>query len=285
MIQTMRKMKKTMLNNLVQSSRFSNFIIIVVLVNSIVLGLQTSPSITEHIGHFLNILDKVCLYIFVLEALIKISSFRLKYFKNGWNCFDFLIVLFSLLADFPALSSLRVLRIIRVFRAFKLISGTKHLQTIVSVIGKSIPSISWTILLLLIIYYVFAIIGTTLFGEVFSAWFGSIGKSMYSLFQIMTLESWSMGISRPVMNVYPYAWAFFIPFILITSFVVLNVLVGIVVNSFGEITSSKSQITTKEKVFLKEIEIIKHHLDNLETMVEKNEEHAELLNHTNKLRK
>ena len=267
-----RKTMRTTLNNFLQSSKFSNFIIIVVLVNSAVLGLQTSPSITEHFGYLLNILDKVCLYIFVLEAILKISSFRLNYFKDGWNWFDFLIVVFSLLADFPALSSLRVLRIIRVFRAFKLISGMKPLQTIVSVIGKSIPSISWTILLLLIIYYVFAIIGTTLFGEKFPAWFGSIGTSMYSLSQIMTLESWSMGISRPVMEVYPYAWAFFIPFILITSFVVLNVLVGIVVNSFGETTSSEPQSTTKEKDFLNEVEAIKQHLNNLETLIEKKEQ-------------
>ncbi len=243
---------------------------LVVLINSVVLGLQTSPEITNDTGNVLSIIDQICLYVFVVEAILKIIALRLDYFKSGWNWFDFIIVVASLASDMPVFSSLRALRIVRVFRALKFISGIEHLQIIVSAIGRSIPSIGWTALLMLLIYYVFAVIGTMLFGAAFPAWFGSIGKSMYSLFQVMTLESWSMGISRPVMEVFPYAWAYFVPFVIISSFIILNIVVGVVVNSIGEVSKAKEEKNAEDNDSIPEkIKAIRENLEAIEKMIEK----------------
>lgn len=264
---------KHRLAQIISSQAFSNFILLVVLINSIVLGLLTSPSIVAFCGPILYTIDKICLYIFIAEAVLKISVLRVEYFKSGWNIFDFLIVLSSVVSSFPALSSFRILRIIRVFRALKFISGVKHLQTIVLAIGKSIPSISWTALLIALVYYIYAIIGTLLFGENFPDWFGSINRSMYSLFQVMTLESWSMGISRPVMNIFPYAWIYFISFVIVSSFVMLNFIVGIVVNSICEVSAQRENGEKKkivEATPLEELEIIRCRLKKLEESLEKN---------------
>ena len=251
------------LSRFVNSSKFSNFILIIVLINSIDLGLQTSPAIMAKTGNILPLIDSICLWIFVVECILKLIVFKHRYFFSGWNLFDFFIVAFSLLSDFSAFSSMRAFRIVRVFRALKFISGVKHLQIIVSAIGKSIPSIGWTALLMGLIHYIFSIIGTMWFGEAFPDWFGSIGKSMYSLFQVMTLESWSMGISRPVMAVYPYAWIYFVPFVIISSFVILNIVVGIVVNSIGEASSAKDEKKDNAQNITDEIKEIEEHLAKL----------------------
>mgnify|MGYP003293080795 CR=1 FL=1 len=261
------------LNKIVASQAFSNFILSVVIVNSVVLGLETSPSMAKSCGTLLSAIDKVCLYIFIVETVMKILTLRLKYFKSGWNIFDFSIVLSSIVSSFPALSSFRILRIIRVFRALKFVSGIRHLQVIVSAIGRSIPSIGWMTVLISIIYYILAVIGTFLFAESFPDWFGSIGRSMYTLFQVMTLESWSMGISRPIMEVYPYAWIYFVTFVVISSFVMLNFVVGIVVNSICEASSqnesSSKTVSAKTALPAEELECIMCHIKALEEMLKK----------------
>lgn len=261
------------LNKIVASQAFSNFILSVAIVNSVVLGLETSPSMAKSCGTLLSAIDKVCLYIFIVETVMKILTLRLKYFKSGWNIFDFSIVLSSIVSSFPALSSFRILRIIRVFRALKFVSGIRHLQVIVSAIGRSIPSIGWTTVLISIIYYIHAVIGTFLFAESFPDWFGSIGRSMYTLFQVMTLESWSMGISRPIMEVYPYAWIYFVTFVVISSFVMLNFVVGIVVNSICEASSqnesSSKTVSAKTALPAEELECIMCHIKALEEMLKK----------------
>lgn len=260
------------LTKIVESHFFNNFILVVVLINSVVLGLQTSPDIMNATHGVLNVVDKVCLWIFVAECIMKLIVYKHRYFCSGWNWFDFLVVAASLISDFGALSSMRAFRIVRVFRALKFISGIKNLQVIVSAIGKSIPRIGWTALLMMLVYYIFAIIGTIMFGDAFPAWFGSIGKSMYSLFQIMTLESWSMGIARPVMDVYPYAWCFFVPFVVMSSFVILNIVVGIVVNSIGEVSEARAgkEADDQDAVDVeKEIALIEEHLRILKESVRK----------------
>lgn len=150
----------------------------------------------------LEILDYVFLGIFIAEMLLKLIVYRLNYFKDGWNWFDFLIIMVSVFSSLSFLSSFRIFRVFRslkAMRSMKMVSSLRHLRVIIVAIGRSIPSIGWTGLLLVLIYYIFSIIGVTLFGQAFPDWFGDIGKSMYTLFQVMTLESWSMGISRPVM--------------------------------------------------------------------------------------
>ncbi|HBI52833.1 MAG TPA: hypothetical protein DDX72_08655 [Ruminococcaceae bacterium] len=269
------------LRKFVDSSAFQNTILVVIILNSIILGLQTSPAVMSSFGGVLNILDTVCLGIFIVEMLLKMAAYKfIGYFKSAWNWFDFVIIITSLLSGLAVLSSVRILRVFRVFRSlkglrgFKMISSLKPLQVIIAAIGRSIPGISWTALLLMIIYYIFSIIGVTQFGETFPDWFGDIPKAMYTLFQVMTLESWSMGISRPVMEAFSYAWAYFVPFVLISSFVMMNVVVGIVVNAISEVAefNKKEEHEENGTADIKaEIDAVREHLAKLEDMLAKKE--------------
>jgi voltage-gated sodium channel len=121
-----------------------------------------------------------------------------------------------------------------VLRAFRLISAVPGMRRVVTALLAALPSLGSIMLLLCIVYYVASVIATKMFGTAFPDWFGDLGASAYSLFQIMTLESWSMGIVRPVMEVYPFAWAVFVTFILITSFTVLNLFIAVIVNAMQQ---------------------------------------------------
>ncbi len=269
------------LRKFVDGKAFQNTILIVIIINSVILGLQTAPAITNAIGGVLEVLDWICLGIFIVEMLLKMVAYKfIGYFKSFWNWFDFIIILMSLLSGLAVLSSMRILRVFRVFRSlkglrgFKMISSLKPLQVIIGAIGRSLPGISWTALLLIIIYYIFAIIGVTQFGAAFPDWFGDIPKAMYTLFQVMTLESWSMGISRPVMEAFSYAWAYFVPFVLISSFVMMNVVVGIVVNAISEVAEMNKKEEHEENGtadIKAEIDAVREHLAKLEDMLTKRE--------------
>ena len=269
------------LRKFVDGKAFQNTILIVIIINSVILGLQTAPAITNAIGGVLEVLDWICLGIFIVEMLLKMVAYKfIGYFKSFWNWFDFIIILMSLLSGLAVLSSMRILRVFRVFRSlkglrgFKMISSLKPLQVIIGAIGRSLPGISWTALLLIIIYYIFAIIGVTQFGAAFPDWFGDIPKAMYTLFQVMTLESWSMGISRPVMEAFSYAWAYFVPFVLISSFVMMNVVVGIVVNAISEVAEMNKKEEHEENGtadIKAEIDAVREHLAKLEDMLAKRE--------------
>jgi len=170
--------------------------------------------------------------VFTLELLIKFYAYRLSFFRSGWNIFDLLIVA---IAWIPASGSLAVLRTLRILRVLRLLSVVPQMRRVISAIGHSIPGMISVIGVLGIVFYVSAVLTTKLFGQHpdpdMQAWFGTIGSSAYTLFQIMTLESWSMGIVRPVMAHFPWAWLFFVPFIIITSFAVLNLFIGIIVDA------------------------------------------------------
>ncbi|MDR2461422.1 MAG: ion transporter [Deltaproteobacteria bacterium] len=275
---------------LVYRSDVQNFIVGVIVFNSIVLGLETSETVTNRIGGLLKFLDTLCLVIFCIELLMKIIYEKLSFFKSAWNIFDFVIVGISLV---PGSGKLSVLRSLRILRSMRLITKLPRLRVIVEAIIRSLPSICWISLLLVVIFYIFSVLTTTLFGKAFPDWFGSIGASMYTLFQMLTLESWSMGIARPVMQTFPYAYIIFIPFILISSFIVLNVFIGVIVNTIGEVTleapkpdltpegeDDLSETTEQEEkaVLVKapdhlaavgiEISLIKHQLDRIEKMLE-----------------
>jgi voltage-gated sodium channel len=153
---------------------------------------------------------------------------RARFFRDPWSVFDLAVVTVALMPSSGPFSILRALRVLRVLR---LISAVPSMRRVVGGLITALPGMGSIMLLLVIVYYVFAVMATKLFGDRFPEWFGSIGASAYTLFQVMTLESWSMGIVRPVMEVYPYAWAFFLPYILSTTFTVLNLFIGIVVNA------------------------------------------------------
>ena len=212
----------------IESAPVQRFIIAVIVVNAVTLGLETSASIRSDWGGLLHLLDRVALAIYIVEIGLKIYAFRLGFFRGAWNVFDFVVVGIALV---PASGPLAVLRALRVLRVLRLVSTVPRLRFVVEALLAAIPGITSIAGLMLLLFYVFAVMATGLFGQDFPEWFGSIGASMYTLFQIMTLESWSMGIVRPVMAAYPAAWAFFVPFILIATFTMLNLFIGIIVDT------------------------------------------------------
>jgi voltage-gated sodium channel len=189
-----------------ESPRVQYFITLLIVINAIILGLETVPLAMERYGAFLLAVDHIILGVFVIEILLRIYAHRLSFFRDPWSLFDFTVVAIALV---PASGPLAVLRALRILRVLRLLTLVPSMRRVVGALLGSIPGLSSIALVLLLIYYVFAVIATKLFGEHFPQWFGSIGESLYSLFQIMTLESWSMGIVRPVMVEHPYAWIFF----------------------------------------------------------------------------
>ncbi|MDP5307783.1 ion transporter [Paracoccus spongiarum] len=203
----------------------------VILFNALILGLETSASVMARAGGLILALDRLCLAIFVIELTAKLYARRLGFFRDGWNIFDLLVVGIALV---PATQGLSVLRALRILRLLRIVSVTPRLRRVVEGFLAALPGMASVFLLMGIIFYIFAVIATKLFAAHFPDWFGTLGESAYSLFQIMTLESWSMGIVRPVMEVFPNAWLFFVPFILVTTFAVMNLVVGLIVNSMQE---------------------------------------------------
>jgi voltage-gated sodium channel len=216
------------LRQLVESPRFTWFITAVILFNAVTLGLETWAPAMEAAGGLLVAIDRIVLAIFVFEMLAKLAVYRLGFFRSGWNIFDFTIVGIALI---PAAGPLTVLRALRILRVLRLLSVVPQMRSVVTALVGALPGMGSIAAVMSLLFYVGSVLATKLFGATFPDWFGSIGASAYSLFQIMTLESWSMGIVRPVMEVYPWAWAFFVPFILVTSFAVLNLVVAVIVNS------------------------------------------------------
>jgi voltage-gated sodium channel len=212
----------------VESDRVQRIIIALIIVNAIALGLETSRTVMAHAGGLLRTLEALVLGVFVVEIALKLVAFGPRFFRSGWNLMDFLIVAISLI---PGSGPFQILRSLRILRVLRLMSTVKRLRQLTESLLAAIPSIGWILFMLGLVFYVFAVIGTELFGQRFPDWFGSLGASMYTLFQIMTLESWSMGIARPVMESFPWAWLYFLPFILISAFTILNLFIGIIVSS------------------------------------------------------
>lgn len=216
------------LRSIVEDERTERVIVILIIINAIVLGLETSETAMASFGRLLEILDQAILAVFVVEIGARVIVYRGAFFRDPWSIFDFIVVGIALVPTTGAFSVLRALRVLRVLR---LITTVPSLRRVIGGLIAALPGMTSVVALLSLLFYVFSVMATKLFGSQFPDWFGSIGASAYSLFQIMTLESWSMGIVRPVMEIYPYAWAFFVPFIVVTTFAVLNLFIGIVVNA------------------------------------------------------
>ena len=221
---------------LVENSRFQNFIILLIIINGITMGFETSKSIMADYGTFLHMFDKFVIAVFTIEVALRIYAHRISFFKDGWSLFDFAIVAVSLI---PSSAGFEILRILRVFRLFRLITVVPQMRKVVMALVSVIPGMASIAGLLSLFFYIFAIMATGLYADSFPQWFGSLGESFYTLFQIMTLESWSMGIVRPIMEVHPYAWTFFVPFIFMVTFIMVNLIVAVVVDAMAEINKSE----------------------------------------------
>ena len=221
-----------------EQPRVHNAILSLIIFNAITLGISTSDTAQEHVGGLLDVLDKAVLTIFVIELALKLYAYRLSFFRNSWNIFDLLVVAVGLLPSGAGLSALRGLRVIR---AMRLLSVIPQMRSVVQALLDALPGMGAVIVMISIVFYVFGVMATIMYGNAFDEWFGTLGRSLYSLFQIMTLESWSMGIVRPVMDVYPIAWAFFVPFIIVTSFSVLNLFIGLLVNTMQSAVEAETE--------------------------------------------
>jgi voltage-gated sodium channel len=233
------------LKGFVESRGFNVTITTVIVINAIVLGLETSPRVMSVAGPLLLAIDAAALWVFTIELSLKLWVYRGRFFRNGWNLFDFTIVTIAWL---PATGPLAVLRALRIMRVLRLLSVVPQMRSVIGALFHALPGMGSIVAVLALIFYVASVMATKLFGAAFPDWFGSIGASMYSLFQVMTLESWSMGIVRPVMEVHPGAWAFFVPFIVITSFSVLNLFIALIVNSMQSLQAEAANSLRAEAV-------------------------------------
>jgi voltage-gated sodium channel len=236
------------LRRFIQTSGFQNAIIAVIIINGIVLGLETSTRAMGLAGPLLLTIDRLCLGIFILELGLKLFTLRRAFFREGWNVFDFLVVAISLV---PHQGGLAVLRSLRVLRVMRMISSLPNMRRVVAAMMHALPGVSSVAGIVAIIFYVGAVIATKLFGAAFPDWFGTMGASLYTLFQIMTLESWSMGIVRPVMETFPLAWLFFVTFIIMTTYTVINLVVGIIVGAMEEKAIEEGTRENPAQVWLK----------------------------------
>lgn len=228
------------LATVLQNGRVQRTILALILVNAVILGLETSPALMAAWGPALLALDKAILAVFVVEIAARLYVHRGAFFRDPWSVFDFAVVAIALV---PASGPFAVLRALRVLRVLRVLTIVPSMRRVVGGLLAAIPGLGSIAAVLALIFYVFAVIATKLFGASFPDWFGTIGRSLYTLFQVMTLESWSMGISRPVMDVYPYAWLFFIPFILIATFTMLNLFIGIIVSAMQSFTEDEKATT------------------------------------------
>ena len=224
----------------IESPPIQNFLISVIVLNAVVLGLETSPALMGRWGPALTAADRAMLAAFVVEIGLRIFAHRLAFFRDPWSVFDFLVTAVALV---PAAGPFSVLRALRVLRVLRLLTMVPSMRRVVGGLLSAIPGLASVVAIIGIIFYVSAVIATKLFAERFPDWFGSLGESAYTLFQVMTLESWSMGIARPVMDAYPYAWIFFVAFILVSTFTMLNLFIAIIVNAMQSQQSEEARHT------------------------------------------
>ena len=255
------------LRTLIESRRFEAVITALIIVNAITLGLETSSTVMARFGGLLMALDVAVLAVFVIELAARFVVYRTHFFRDPWRVFDLIVVAIALI---PSTGNLSVLRALRILRVLRLVSVVPSLRRVVGGLIAALPGMGSIVLLLGLVFYVFSVMATKLFAATFPEWFGSIGESAYSLFQIMTLESWSMGIVRPVMDVHPYAWVFFIPFIVLTSFAVLNLFIGIIVSAMQEehestASEERSAMQHEQETILAEIRALREEVRSLKS--------------------
>ena len=259
----------------VESVGFIRFITILILINAVTLGLETDASILNKYGAILHFIDLVILIVFTIELVLKFYAYRLDFFRSNWNVFDFLIVA---IAWMPASGPLSVLRALRILRVLRLLSVVPQMRRVIAALGHSIPGMASVVAVLCLLFYVSAVLATKLFGvnqdPNMQEWFGTIGASAYTLFQIMTLESWSMGIVRPTMEHYPFAWLFFVPFIIITSFAVLNLFIGIIVDAMQMVQREEhlehEEMLNESNAVCEELKELSKQIESLRTIISHN---------------
>jgi voltage-gated sodium channel len=250
----------------VDNSIIQHAIVVLIILNAALLGLETSQDVMQAYGSELVLLDHFILGIFILELVLLIIARGTDFFKDPWSMFDFVVIAIALV---PATESLSVLRALRVLRVLRLINKVESMRKVVGGLLSCLPSLASVVSLILIIFYVSAVIATNLFGQAFPELFGGMGNTAFTLFQVMTLESWSDGIARPVMEKFPYAWIFFIFFILIATFVIVNLFIAVIVDSLTSGSSSEDTQAARDQsdILQSEMQAMRQELRELKALV------------------
>ena len=255
-------------------------IVVLIIINALLLGMETSESIMDVYGPELHLLDHASLGIFICELALLMLARGLNFFKDPWCVFDFVVIAIALI---PASEALAVLRSLRVLRVLRLINKVQSMRKVVKGLLGSLASLGSVMGLMLIVFYVSAVISTNLFAKEFPDWFGNLGASFFTLFQIMTLESWSEGIARPVMEKFPYSWVFFLSFIMIATFTVINLFIAAIVDSFSSASHEEREENTRhlkesklqedekrqQQIINEELDSIRLELQEIKSLIQK----------------
>lgn len=256
-------------SKIVDAKWFQRFIVGVILFNGAIIGMETYSTLNQSYGVLLHGMDQLCLLIFVLEIILKVVACGrrpIDFFRNGWNLFDFIIVTAALMPGIQDQAT--VLRLIRLLRVLRLLSALPGLQVLILALLKSIPSIGQMALLASLLFYIYAVIGTTLFGSHDPQHWGSLHISLLSLFRTLTLEDWT-DLMYKGMELYPWAWIFFVSFVLLGTFIIFNMLIGVILNSMAD----AKEIVEREKRAMEllslsdQIKSVRAALDDLEHLI------------------
>lgn len=235
------------IKRLVEARWFTRTIMTLIIINAVILGMETYPGIMAAYGPTLKAIDYIILWVFVAELGLRLAAYRLRFFRDPWSLFDTAVVA---IAFMPANEAFSVLRAARVLRVLRLISIFPRLKRVVEGLITAIPGIGSIGAILMIVFYVFAVMATKLYGAEYPDWFGSLHGSFFTLFQIMTLEGWA-DIVREIMKTHPQAWIFFVIYILAATFTVLNLFIAVIVDAMQRQHQAEEQ---EEQDAIKRIE-------------------------------
>jgi voltage-gated sodium channel len=263
---------KAFARRIIEARAFEPFMIGLILFNALLIGLETSPAMIESYGHWLHLGNDIILAVFIAEAVLKMTAVAPRfglYFGNGWNLFDFSIVVLSLI---PATGEFAlVARLVRILRVLRLISAVPQLRLIVATLVRSIPSMGHVIMLMSVMFYIYAVTGVHFFSVDDPEHWGTLGSALLTLFQLVTLEGW-VEVMDTAMENHPWAWLYFVSFVLLGTFVILNLFIAVVINNLE--TSKLEQLEELEKPVthddvLKELERTRNALRDLQTKIAK----------------
>ena len=230
---------------LIEDPRFDRVITVVIVANAVTFGLETSPAIVARFGALIDVFDRAALGVFVVEVMMRLFVYRTRFFRDPWRVFDFAVVGLALL---PASGAFGILRALRVLRVLRLVSMVPSMRGVVGALLAALPGMASIIGLMALVLYLSAVIATKLFGEIAPEFFGSLGASLFTLFQVMTVEGWP-DIARSVMARSPHAWLFFVTYLLVATFMVLNLFIAVVVNvmqsQLGEELRAEEKVHTQ----------------------------------------
>jgi len=245
----------------IESARFERSITALIVANAVTLGIETSPLVAAPFGDWLYGFDRLVLAVFVVELLSRFFVYRGRFFGDPWRVFDFVVVG---IAVAPAGSAFAVLRALRVLRVLRLVSLVPSMRRVIGALLKALPGMASIVGLLGLVLYVFAVMATKLYGAIAPEFFGALGASLFTLFQIMTVEGWP-DVARSVMTQSPHAWIFFVAYLLIATFMVLNLFIAVVVNAMqSQVTEDlKDEGAEHTRLILDEVRALRREIEAL----------------------